>query len=76
MAKKSVSIEESLDRLEQIVESLESDQTRLAEAVKLYEEGVKLADTCRKELEEAELKVTQLIGDRADNVRETDFSFE
>ncbi|MCB0711270.1 MAG: exodeoxyribonuclease VII small subunit [Ignavibacteriae bacterium] len=76
MAKKSVSIEESLDRLEQIVDSLESDQTRLAEAVKLYEEGVKLAETCRKELEQAELKVTQLMGDRADNVRETDFSFE
>ncbi len=76
MAKKTVSIEDSLDRLEQIVESLESDRTRLADAMKLYEEGIKLADACRKELEQAELKVTQLQADAAGEPDEIDISME
>ena len=76
MAKKSVSIEDSLDRLEQIVESLEGDQIQLADAVRLYEEGIKLAEVCRKELEGAELKITQLSRNARGEVREEDFSLE
>jgi exodeoxyribonuclease VII small subunit len=52
--------EESLERLATIVEALESDGTSLADAMKLYEEGVTLSQTCRRELETAELKITEL----------------
>ena len=52
--------EESLERLATIVEALESDGTSLADAMKLYEEGVTLSQTCRRELESAELKITEL----------------
>ena len=76
MAKKSISIEESLRRLEQIVELLEGDETHLSEAIKLYEEGTNLASTCRKELEKAELKVTKLQTTISGEVDEEDFSIE
>lgn len=70
MAKKARSFEESLYRLEEIVEKLESDESTLAEAVRLYEEGTELAGICRKELRSAELKITQL---RADSEEEEEF---
>lgn len=60
MSKQQHSFEQSLDRLASIVETLERDTTSLADAMKLYEEGIVLAQTCRKELEGAELKITEL----------------
>lgn len=75
MAKKTRSFEESLNRLEEIVEALESEESTLTEAVRLYEEGTQLAAVCREELRSAELKVTQLRG--ADDAEtETDFIIE
>lgn len=73
MAKKARSFEESLYRLEEIVQKLESDESTLAEAVRLYEEGTELAGICRRELHDAELKITQL---RADSEAEEAFSVE
>ena len=52
--------EESLDRLANVVEALENDGTSLAEAMALYEEGITLAQSCRRQLEQAELKITEL----------------
>ena len=52
--------EQSLERLATIVEALENDGTSLADAMKLYEEGVTLSQTCRRELESAELRITEL----------------
>lgn len=60
MAQQEQSFERSIDRLAKIVETLERDNTSLAEAMKLYEEGIALAQACRKELESAELKITEL----------------
>ncbi len=57
---KNPSFEESLDRLLRIVESLENNSIGLAEAMKLYEEGTRIVQGCRKELESAELRVTEL----------------
>ncbi len=53
-------IEESLERLSEIVVKLESDQTKLGEALELYREGHALARQCREQLTEAELVVTAL----------------
>ncbi|MCC7437606.1 MAG: exodeoxyribonuclease VII small subunit [Armatimonadetes bacterium] len=60
MAKKQRSFEESLERLTQIVETLESESAPLSEAMKLYEEGILLSQSCRQELRLAELKVEEL----------------
>ncbi|HEY6970378.1 MAG TPA: exodeoxyribonuclease VII small subunit [Candidatus Angelobacter sp.] len=53
--------EDCLQRLEQIVDELEKGNVPLEQALKLFEEGVRLSGTCRKELEEAEGKVEILL---------------
>jgi exodeoxyribonuclease VII small subunit len=53
--------EKSLVRLEEVVKRLESADLSLDEAMKLFEEGVKLSRDCQKQLEEAEGKVEILL---------------
>jgi len=58
------SFEESLKKLESIVETLEKGDLHLEDSIKLFEEGVGLSAECKKELEEAEGKVQVLIKQR------------
>lgn len=53
--------EECLQRLEKIVDDLEKGNVPLEQAIKLFEEGVKLSNSCRQELEAAEGKVEILL---------------
>ena len=53
--------EECLDRLEKIVGELEKGDVSLDKALELFDEGMKLSGSCRKELEEAEGKVEILL---------------
>jgi len=53
--------EECLERLEKIVEELEKGEVSLDRALELFDEGMKLSGSCRKELEEAEGKVEVLL---------------
>jgi len=53
--------EDCLQRLEKIVEELEKGNVPLEQAIKLFEEGVKLSNSCRQELEAAEGKVEILL---------------
>jgi len=59
-AKKQQGFEASLGRLEEIVQSLEDDDLTLEQSLKLFEEGVALAEACGKRLDEAEQKVVLL----------------
>ena len=52
--------ERSLNRLEELVETLESDELNLDEALAAYEEGVGLARRCRERLDTAEMRVQEL----------------
>lgn len=52
--------EEALQRLEEIVETLEDDPPALGEALDTYEEGVALANDCLSRLEDAEQRVSEL----------------
>ena len=58
--KKTKSFEESLIRLQEISELLESDEVSLEESISLYEEGIILSNSCYELLDKAELKVTEL----------------
>ena len=60
-AKKEPGFEESLQRLEEIVERLEDDELELEQSLALFEEGVKLAAACDQRLDEAEKKVALLL---------------
>lgn len=53
--------EECLQRLEVIVKEMEKGELPLEESLRLFEEGVTLSASCRKELEEAEGKVEILL---------------
>jgi len=53
--------EECLERLEKIVAELEKGDVSLDRALELFDEGMKLSVSCRKELEEAEGKVEILL---------------
>lgn len=56
--------EQSLKKLESIVAQMERGDVSLEDSVKLFEEGSKLADQCKKQLAEAEGKVEILIKQR------------
>ncbi len=53
--------EECLERLEQIVRELEKGDVPLEKSLTLFEEGMHLSASCRKQLEEAEGKVEILL---------------
>jgi exodeoxyribonuclease VII small subunit len=58
--KSAVPFEEALQKLESIVEGMESGDLPLESLLAKYEEGVKLARICQDKLAEAELKIQQL----------------
>lgn len=61
MKKKDIStFEKKILRLEEISNLLESEDTELEEALKLFEEGVELSKDCVSTLKNAELKITEL----------------
>lgn len=61
----TMSFEDALAELEQIVRGLESGQQKLEDAITAYERGVALRRHCETKLEEAEARV-QVIVQRAD----------
>ena len=60
MPEAETTIEEALKRLETIAEQLEDPELDLDQAVKLYEEGLRLYERCAKKLDAADLRITQL----------------
>ncbi len=56
----AASFEDNLKSLEALVDRLESGDLPLEEALKAFEEGVKLTRACNEALTRAELKVQQL----------------
>jgi exodeoxyribonuclease VII small subunit len=65
--------EESLKKLETIVEQLEKGDLSLEDSLKLFEEGVALSATCKKELDAAEGKVQMLIKQRDGSLKAEPF---
>ncbi len=57
------SFEQALERLEGVVGRLEDGDIPLEEALKLFEEGVRLSRLCAKKLDEAEKRVELLSRD-------------
>ncbi len=53
--------EACLDELEKVVKELEGGDLALERSLELFEKGMRLSETCRKQLEEAETRVEMLI---------------
>jgi exodeoxyribonuclease VII small subunit len=61
----TLSFEEALTELEQIVRALESGQQKLEDAINAYERGAALRRHCESKLAEAEARVAAIV-ERAD----------
>ncbi len=61
MAEKTVDFEKSLERLETIVEEMESGDLPLEQMIKHFEEGSKLVTLCSGKLNEVEQKIEKLV---------------
>jgi exodeoxyribonuclease VII small subunit len=59
--KAAASFESGLLELEQIVKEMESGDLPLERALELYEKGMRLSETCRKQLEAAETRIEMLV---------------
>jgi exodeoxyribonuclease VII small subunit len=70
------SFEEHLTALESVVDRLEQGDLSLEESLRLYEEGVKLSDACKKELEAAEGKIQLLVEQRDGRMKAVDLDAE
>ena len=57
MTTEEIKFEKALERLEKIVEDLENGNISLEDALKKYEEGVRLSRLCQKKLSQAEKKI-------------------
>jgi len=55
--------ETAFSQLEDVVQRLEGGELSLEEALALYERGMVLAEHCQSLLDQAELRVTQLVGE-------------
>ena len=65
-----------MNRLESIVHELESGDLTLDEALKRFQEGVKLSKFCSNKLDETEKKVSILLKDEEGNVQAEPFRNE
>ncbi len=68
--------EDSLHKLEIIVQQLEQGELTLEDSVRLFEEGVRLSTACRQELDSAEGRIQQLIAKRDGTLRVEPFETE
>ena len=72
MAKQT--FENAMKRLEAIVQELESGDLTLDEAMKKFQEGVKLSRLCSQRLDETEKRVSILLKDEDGKTRAEPFS--
>ena len=64
MSEKKRTVEEKLDRLEEIAGLMENPETSLDEAIELYKEAALLAKECHQTLQTAKLTVQEIAFDR------------
>ena len=74
MNQKNHTFEENMQRLEQIVRSLERGDVSLEESLKLFQEGTALVDSCGKLLDEAELQVKKIASTPDGSPTEEEFT--
>jgi exodeoxyribonuclease VII small subunit len=73
---KQLAYEQAFKELEEIVERLEAGDLPLEEALTLFERGQALAGRCAELLENAELKLRQLVPDEGESFVEEDFAMD
>ncbi len=57
---KEMKLEKALQRIEEIVEKLESGELELEETIQYFKEGTELVKLCTSKIDNLEMKITQL----------------
>ena len=68
LPKEPISFEDALAKLEETIQRLEKGGLTLDDTTRMFEEGLSLARTCNKLLTSAELKVSRLQQDLAEEI--------
>ena len=76
MNQKNKTFEESMQRLEQIVRTMERGEVPLEESIRLFQEGTELVRSCQKLLDEAQLQVKKIMTAPDGSPVEEDFQNE
>ena len=74
--KKEMPFEESLARLEEIVDAMEKGDMSLKELMTAYSEGVSLSDSCLKALDRAEKAMDLMVQENQGQAVERELSIE
>jgi len=61
MAKKTPNFEKALSDLESLVEDMEQGNLSLEDSLRRFEKGIALSTECQQALQNAELKIQQLV---------------
>ncbi len=61
MAKSEMSFEDTIQKLQEVVQELEKGTLNLEDSVKKFEEGINLSKQCNEILESAEKRINILI---------------
>lgn len=61
MTAEPLNFEQAMDKLERIVEQLETGDVPLEQAIELFQEGMKMSHYCSQKLEQVEQKIEMLI---------------
>lgn len=59
----ALSFDELLEKLEEVVQQLESDELSLDASIEMFQRGVSLAARCQQLLSEAELRISQITNE-------------
>ena len=70
---KNLKFEQAMQRLDAIVEAMESGEIGIEESISKYEEAMKLAAHCRQILDQAEQRIKKIQLDAAGNLRAEPF---
>jgi exodeoxyribonuclease VII small subunit len=71
-AKKTLNFEKALSELEKLVEEMEQGNLSLEDSLKRFEKGIALTTECQQALQNAELKVKELV-ENSGKMLEKDF---
>ena len=71
---KKQTFEKSIQKLEEIVQDLESGDLPLEQAIQRFEEGMRLSKHCSKMLDETEEKISVLVREIDGSVTEKAFT--
>lgn len=76
MNQENKTFEAAMQRLEQIVRTMERGDAPLEESLKLFQEGTELIRTCGKLLDDAQLQVKKIMAAPDGSPQEEEFDHE